>query len=67
MLGSKQEGTMAKLVNLRSVKKARTRAGKRRIADANSVKFGLSKPEKTLISARARKLSEHLDAHKREE
>jgi hypothetical protein len=56
---------MAEIINLRAVKKARSRADKRAQADANAAKFGRTKAERSLDQARADKSRETLDQHKR--
>lgn len=61
------EGLMAKIVNLRSAKKAKARIAKKQSGDENAQKYGVSKSEKTLVGARAKKLADHLDGHKLEE
>ncbi len=58
---------MAKIVNLRSAKKVKARIAKKQSGDENARKYGVFKSEKTLVSARIKKLTDHLDGHKREE
>ena len=57
---------MNKVINLRTARKTRARSDARRNADANAAKHGLTKAEKTLRTAEAQKLKDHLDGHKRE-
>lgn len=57
---------MAEIVNLRGARKARDRAAKRAQGDANAAKFGRSKAERELETAREEKSRAHLDAHRRE-
>ncbi|MFD1914382.1 DUF4169 family protein [Halodurantibacterium flavum] len=57
---------MAKLVNLRQVRKDRARTDKRAKGDENAAKFGRSKAERDQEAARAEKARAHLDAHKRD-
>ena len=44
---------MAEIINLRAVKKARSKTESRAQADANAAKFGRTKAERTLEQARA--------------
>jgi hypothetical protein len=57
---------MAKIVNLRTVKKEAARKAARSAGDANAAKFGRTKAERELEEARARKAARELDAHKRD-
>ncbi|MBK5934612.1 uncharacterized protein DUF4169 [Rhodovulum imhoffii] len=57
---------MAKLVNLRSARKARERAEKRAQGDANAARFGRSRACKDTEAAKADKARRHLDGHKRD-
>ena len=57
---------MAKVVNLRMVKKQAARTSARAEADANAAKFGRTKAERDLEKARADKTARDLDAHRRE-
>ncbi|TMV65675.1 DUF4169 family protein [Thioclava sp. BHET1] len=57
---------MAELVNLNKARKARARVKARAEADENAVKFGRTKAEKDLETARAAKARAALDAHKRD-
>jgi hypothetical protein len=54
--------TMAEIVNLRRVKKAKTRADKAAEADANRNKHGVAKPVRDLAKARGEKAARDLDA-----
>jgi len=56
---------MAEIINLRAVKKARSKTESRAQADANAAKFGRTKAERTLEQARADKARQTFDAHKR--
>lgn len=57
---------MAEIVNLRAARKAKDRNAVRAKADENAVKFGLTKVEKSLQTAKADKARRDLDAAKRE-
>ncbi|MDP2738184.1 MAG: DUF4169 family protein [Pseudorhodobacter sp.] len=57
---------MADIIALNKARKARTRATKRAEADENAVKFGQSKAERSLLTARAKKARRDLDGHERE-
>lgn len=57
---------MAEIINLRAVKKARSRAEARAQGDANAAKFGRSKIERALEQARADKANQNLDWHRRD-
>ena len=57
---------MAAPVNLNRVRKEKARAEKQARASANAAKFGRSKAEKELDSARAEKQRRDLDAHRKE-
>lgn len=57
---------MAELINLRAKRKAKSKADSRAQADANAAKFGRSKQEKSLETARAEKAARDLDGHKRQ-
>ncbi|MGO4909327.1 DUF4169 family protein [Pseudorhodobacter sp. W20_MBD10_FR17] len=54
---------MAEIINLRSVKKAKAKAGTRAQADANAAKFGRTKAEKLAEAARKDKVKRVLDGH----
>lgn len=55
------------VVNLNKARKAKARASKRTQADANSVKFGRSKPQKKIERATREKAKRELDGLKLEE
>lgn len=55
-----------KVLSLSRVRKARKRFKKRAQADANAVKFGQRKIEKSLLDARTEKARRDLDGHRRE-
>ncbi len=57
---------MSKVVNLNKARKARARDAARKTADANAVKFGRTKAEKTRDRAKAEQDARDLDGHKRE-
>lgn len=57
---------MADIVNLRAARKAKDRSAARTTADANAAKFGLTKAEKCLQTAKADKARRDLDGAKRE-
>ena len=57
---------MSGVVNLNRARKARTRAEKRREADANAAFHGLSKAQKALAKAQAEKAGRTLEGKKRE-
>ena len=57
---------MSKVVSLSKARKSRARDAARREADANAVKFGRTKAEKTKDRAEAEKSARDLDGHKRE-
>lgn len=59
--------TMAEIINLKSVKKARARVEKEREADANRAKFGRTKAERTLAEAEQDKRDRTLDGARIEE
>lgn len=54
------------VVNLRAARKARVRADKRAKGDANAVKFGRSKADKQLQSAKSALEQKKLDGARRE-
>ena len=56
-----------KVVNLNKARKAKTRAEKKTQADANAVKFGRTKAEKSLDRAKTDKAARDLDGHRRDE
>jgi hypothetical protein len=55
---------MAEIVNLRRVRKAKTRDAKAADADANRARHGIAKPVRDLAKARAEKTLKDVDAHK---
>ena len=57
---------MAKVVNLRSARKARDRDARKATANQNSARFGRSKAEKQLDAAEADKARRELDGHARD-
>ncbi|NIZ10352.1 DUF4169 family protein [Pseudooceanicola sp. HF7] len=57
---------MSKIVNLNQARKAKARSDKRSEADANAVKFGRTKAEKSLEKARLDKAARLLDGHKQD-
>lgn len=57
---------MAEIINLRAARKAKERLETRAQADANSLKFGRRKVDKTLDAARISKTKRDLDGHERE-
>ncbi|MEM7752430.1 MAG: DUF4169 family protein [Pseudomonadota bacterium] len=57
---------MSKIVNLKKARKSRARDAARNTADANAVKFGRTKAEKTTADAMAAREARDLDGHKRE-
>ncbi|KPP84480.1 MAG: protein of unknown function containing DUF4169 domain [Rhodobacteraceae bacterium HLUCCO07] len=58
---------MAGVVNLNKVRKAAARADKKRRADNNAAKYGLSKAEKSLAKLRTEKAVRRLDSKRRED
>ncbi|MEO5614427.1 MAG: DUF4169 family protein [Cypionkella sp.] len=54
---------MAEIINLRAVRKANERLEARAQADANAMKFGRRKGDKTLEAARLDKEKRDLDGH----
>lgn len=57
---------MGKPVNLNRFRKDKARADKKARADENTVKFGRTKADKSLDTARADKAAKALDDHKRD-
>ena len=57
---------MVEPVNFNRFKKQKVRAEKKARADENSVKFGLTKSQKTNNSLSAAKIKKDLDGHKSE-
>lgn len=58
---------MAEPVNLNRYRKAKARADRKAQADENAVKFGRTKAEKDLDSARAERAESTIDGHKLDE
>jgi hypothetical protein len=58
---------MSNVTNLNQFRKQKAKADKKREADRNAVKFGRTKAEKELDSARETKASRDLDGHKADE
>lgn len=58
---------MPGIVNLNKVRKATQRANKKRQANENAIKYGLSKAEKTLAKACADKVTQDLDGKRRKD
>ena len=57
---------MSKPVNLNRFRKQKARDEKRAQGDANAVKFGQTRQEKTRVRAEQEKAARDLDGHKRE-
>ena len=57
---------MAEIVNLRAVRKAKSKAEARAQGDTNAAKFGQTKAERALAKAQADKAKRDLDGAKRE-
>ena len=57
---------MAEIVNLNRARKTKDRLANRAKADENAAKFGVTKAEKTLQTAKADKAKRNLDGAKRE-
>lgn len=57
---------MSKIVSLNKARKSRARDAARKKADANAVKFGRTKAQKTMDEAASDKTNRDLDGHKRE-
>ncbi len=58
---------MADIINLRTARKQKVRAGKEAQAAQNRVLFGRTKSEKLIEVAAKAKADKHIDGHKREE
>ena len=58
---------MAEIINLRSARKARARAEKATVADANRRQFGRTKAEKAAAAQEQARLDQILDGVKRQE
>ena len=57
---------MAKVINLRTVRKQAARDGARKDATARAAQHGISKRDSALATARAEKAARDLDGHKRD-
>ena len=53
-------------VNLNKFRKAKAKADKTALAEANRAKFGRTKAQKTSDKARVSDAAKHLDGHKRD-
>jgi len=58
---------MAEPINLNRFRKEQARVKKRAQADANAVKFGRTKSEKTREKSETDRATRHIDGHKRDE
>lgn len=58
---------MEKPINLNKARKARAQADRKARADANAVKFGRTKAEKSRDQDEAAKARQHLDQHRRDD
>jgi hypothetical protein len=58
---------MAEIINLRRVRKAKTREDQAHTAAENRLKFGQSKAEKKLLKAESLRVENAFAAHKRDE
>lgn len=63
--GGSGEGS-GKIVNLRSVRKAKARDAKRQAGAENAVRHGRTKAERAHEQATAERATRHLDGHKRD-
>ena len=57
---------MSNVINLKNVRKQKDRAKARQKADENAVRHGLSKSRKQAEKNSIKKLSDHLDNHRRD-
>jgi hypothetical protein len=57
---------MADIINLRRVRKQKTRDGDEKKAALNRQKFGRTKAEKQLQKSEQQQAAQHLDSHKRD-
>ncbi|HEX7743525.1 MAG TPA: DUF4169 family protein [Sphingobium sp.] len=57
---------MAEIINLRQARKARVRADKARVADANRAKFGRTKAERQAQADEAQRLDRKLEGSRRD-
>ena len=58
---------MAKVVNLRQARKAKTRLAKEKTASENAVKFGRTKVQRATEEADSDRMNSRLDAHQLDE
>ncbi|MCP8882260.1 DUF4169 family protein [Devosia sp. XJ19-1] len=58
---------MADIINLRTARKAKARADKETVAEANRLKFGRTKAEKLKDASEKARADRHIDGHKRDE
>ncbi len=58
---------MSNTVNLNQVRKAKARAERRAVADANAAKFGRTKVERLRAAQEAERARQQLDAHRRDD
>ncbi len=66
-ISARRRGTMAEIVNLRRARKAKGRAEKDRVAEANRAKHGVAKPVRDLAKAREAKATRDLESSKLED
>ena len=57
---------MAEIINLRQVRKAKTRDEKAKVADRNRAAFGQTKVERHAAEQRRAKIERHLDGARRD-
>jgi len=57
---------MAEIVNLRQARKAKARADKATLADANRARHGASKSERRLVQSEAERLTRTLNGARRD-
>jgi len=57
---------MAKIINLKTIRKQKARDASRKTGDENAARSGISKVEKTKVDAENRAQITHLDGHKRD-
>ena len=58
---------MAEIINLRTIRKQKARAGKEAQAAQNRALFGRTKAEKLKQAAEKAQADKHIDGHKRDE
>ena len=58
---------MAEIINLRTIRKQKARAGKEAQAAQNRVLFGRTKAEKQKQAAEKAQAEKHIEGHKRDE